>query len=171
MSLFETWTERLSSDSVTKEEWDHYLAKELNFYKDLLAEYDKDVDGETLLPVKRTIQDLCKNYKLEDFEAVGVLDGINESLQNPLELESLNEESEISFIVDLKTLYLNMLKAKATWLSSLPEWDAVLSAAARKTIKEEYVQSITARSQKEAGRNDPCPCGSGKKYKKCCGVK
>ena len=24
-------------------------------------------------------------------------------------------------------------------------------------------------SKKEAGRNDPCPCGSGKKYKKCCG--
>ncbi len=22
-----------------------------------------------------------------------------------------------------------------------------------------------------AGRNDPCPCGSGKKYKKCCGLK
>jgi uncharacterized protein YecA (UPF0149 family) len=21
----------------------------------------------------------------------------------------------------------------------------------------------------KAGRNDPCPCGSGKKYKKCCG--
>ena len=26
-----------------------------------------------------------------------------------------------------------------------------------------------AISQKKAGRNDPCPCGSGKKYKKCCG--
>jgi preprotein translocase subunit SecA len=25
-------------------------------------------------------------------------------------------------------------------------------------------------AQKKAGRNDPCPCGSGKKYKKCCGV-
>lgn len=23
--------------------------------------------------------------------------------------------------------------------------------------------------KKEVGRNDPCPCGSGKKYKKCCG--
>jgi preprotein translocase subunit SecA len=23
---------------------------------------------------------------------------------------------------------------------------------------------------REIGRNDPCPCGSGKKYKKCCGV-
>ncbi|MHC4292236.1 MAG: SEC-C metal-binding domain-containing protein [Planctomycetota bacterium] len=23
--------------------------------------------------------------------------------------------------------------------------------------------------QPKVGRNDPCPCGSGKKYKKCCG--
>jgi preprotein translocase subunit SecA len=30
---------------------------------------------------------------------------------------------------------------------------------------------VTVRSQpRAAGRNDPCPCGSGKKYKKCCGV-
>ena len=27
-----------------------------------------------------------------------------------------------------------------------------------------------AISAKKAGRNDPCPCGSGKKYKKCCGA-
>jgi preprotein translocase subunit SecA len=25
------------------------------------------------------------------------------------------------------------------------------------------------RQGKKIGRNDPCPCGSGKKYKKCCG--
>ncbi len=25
------------------------------------------------------------------------------------------------------------------------------------------------RKEKKPGRNDPCPCGSGKKYKKCCG--
>jgi len=25
------------------------------------------------------------------------------------------------------------------------------------------------KTPKSAGRNDPCPCGSGKKYKKCCG--
>ena len=24
-------------------------------------------------------------------------------------------------------------------------------------------------TEKKVGRNDPCPCGSGKKYKKCCG--
>jgi preprotein translocase subunit SecA len=26
------------------------------------------------------------------------------------------------------------------------------------------------RTAEKVGRNDPCPCGSGKKYKKCCGV-
>jgi preprotein translocase subunit SecA len=25
------------------------------------------------------------------------------------------------------------------------------------------------KAEKDVGRNDPCPCGSGKKYKKCCG--
>ncbi|MBR2296811.1 MAG: SEC-C domain-containing protein [Clostridia bacterium] len=26
------------------------------------------------------------------------------------------------------------------------------------------------RAENKVGRNDPCPCGSGKKYKKCCGA-
>ncbi|MDH3723790.1 MAG: SEC-C metal-binding domain-containing protein, partial [Desulfobacteraceae bacterium] len=26
------------------------------------------------------------------------------------------------------------------------------------------------RAEKKVGRNAPCPCGSGKKYKKCCGL-
>jgi preprotein translocase subunit SecA len=29
--------------------------------------------------------------------------------------------------------------------------------------------TISQRSHRKVGRNDPCPCGSGKKYKKCCG--
>jgi preprotein translocase subunit SecA len=33
------------------------------------------------------------------------------------------------------------------------------------TVKKEPVR----RSSPKVGRNDPCPCGSGKKYKKCCG--
>jgi preprotein translocase subunit SecA len=35
---------------------------------------------------------------------------------------------------------------------------------------EDKPESATVKRQKEkVGRNDPCPCGSGKKYKKCCG--
>jgi preprotein translocase subunit SecA len=35
--------------------------------------------------------------------------------------------------------------------------------AATKTV-------VGPRSVTKVGRNDPCPCGSGKKYKKCCGA-
>jgi len=31
-------------------------------------------------------------------------------------------------------------------------------------------QQTMRREQQKVGRNEPCPCGSGKKYKKCCGV-
>lgn len=30
-------------------------------------------------------------------------------------------------------------------------------------------QTVTRKKVKKIGRNEPCPCGSGKKYKKCCG--
>jgi preprotein translocase subunit SecA len=48
----------------------------------------------------------------------------------------------------------------------------------QKTREEEYVMSRgdaggavkqVRREGKKVGRNDPCPCGSGRKYKKCCG--
>jgi len=30
--------------------------------------------------------------------------------------------------------------------------------------------TTVVRTEAKVGRNDPCPCGSGKKYKKCCGA-
>jgi len=35
--------------------------------------------------------------------------------------------------------------------------------------KEEGRSVPVDSNQPRVGRNDPCPCGSGKKYKKCCG--
>jgi SEC-C motif len=32
-----------------------------------------------------------------------------------------------------------------------------------------YVTPQSVARQSKSGRNDPCPCGSGKKHKKCCG--
>jgi preprotein translocase subunit SecA len=34
---------------------------------------------------------------------------------------------------------------------------------------ERQQQSTVKREARKVGRNEPCPCGSGKKYKKCCG--
>jgi preprotein translocase subunit SecA len=36
-------------------------------------------------------------------------------------------------------------------------------------MRGEIATQKKASSEKKVGRNDPCPCGSGKKYKKCCG--
>src|SRR5208283_5062898 len=33
----------------------------------------------------------------------------------------------------------------------------------------DYDQTTQRRTASKIGRNDPCPCGSGKKYKRCCG--
>ena len=38
-----------------------------------------------------------------------------------------------------------------------------------RTDEETPVNKPTVRDEDKVGRNDPCPCGSGKKYKKCCG--
>ena len=43
----------------------------------------------------------------------------------------------------------------------MPQWDLKGNSIKREIQKQE--------KKVEIGRNDPCPCGSGKKYKKCCG--
>ncbi|PIR68331.1 preprotein translocase subunit SecA, partial [Candidatus Nomurabacteria bacterium CG10_big_fil_rev_8_21_14_0_10_35_16] len=36
-------------------------------------------------------------------------------------------------------------------------------------VSSSVVQHAPVDGKDKVGRNDPCPCGSGKKYKKCCG--
>ena len=62
-----------------------------------------------------------------------------------------------------------MVDAKAEWLYELPQWDNIFSEEKRKELYKEQKNSGTIRKEKKVGRNYPCPCGSGKKYKKCCG--
>jgi preprotein translocase subunit SecA len=61
---------------------------------------------------------------------------------------------------------------RSTAVAMVPRWqegrgDAAAAAPARSSPRSE---PRTASGQK-VGRNDPCPCGSGKKYKKCCLLK
>ena len=54
-------------------------------------------------------------------------------------------------------------------LYELPQWKEIFSEEELKRLYKEQRESRTVRKEKKVGRNDPCPCGSGKKYKKCCG--
>ena len=62
-----------------------------------------------------------------------------------------------------------MLFRSAEWLYGLPQWETLISEERRKELYKEQKASGTIRKPKKVGRNDPCPCGSGLKYKKCCG--
>lgn len=43
-------------------------------------------------------------------------------------------------------------------------------ADVRKLLGYDAENTKTVVNKEKIGRNEPCPCGSGKKYKKCCGV-
>ena len=81
----------------------------------------------------------------------------------------MTEETVVSLAFDKELLYRNMVDAKADWLYELPQWEQIFDEETRKRLYREQKQSGTVRKEKKIGRNDPCPCGSGKKYKKCCG--
>ena len=101
---------------------------------------------------------------------VGFLDGINESLKEKNPIETMEEDTVVSLDFDKEMLYYNMVAARADWLYELPQWEDLLSAEKRKELYKKQKLSTTVVKDKKVGRNDPCPCGSGKKYKKCCGA-
>ncbi len=51
-----------------------------------------------------------------------------------------------------------------------PQRRPVMPQAMRLNRGEASTPKPVQKSAKKVGRNDPCPCGSGKKYKKCCGA-
>ena len=113
---------------------------------------------------------MAKEFGTELSVFVGFLDGINDSLLEPNPIEEMDENTKIRLPYDKEKLYYNMVAAKADWLYELEQWDALLSPERRKELYKEQKNSGTVVKGKKVGRNDPCPCGSGKKYKKCCGV-
>ena len=61
-----------------------------------------------------------------------------------------------------------MIDGKADWLLNLTQWSNHLTDIERKQSKRNDNKSKTVVKTKKVGRNDACPCGSGKKYKQCC---
>lgn len=166
MALLETWRNLAYGDGLNDKErenlWNGYFTVEKGIYEQILANPSEVVEG--------TVKELAEKYDTELLVMVGFLDGINESLkgyENPI--ETMEEDTQVKIEIDPEKLYYNMVEAKAEWLYSLPQWDSILSEERRKELYKEQKASGTIRKDKKVGRNDPCPCGSGLKYKKCCG--
>ena len=99
----------------------------------------------------------------------GFLDGINDSLIEKNPIETMDEDTVVNLGFDKELLYKNMVDAKADWLYEIPAWKDIFSEEKLHELYLEQKKSGTIVKPKKIGRNDPCPCGSGKKYKKCCG--
>jgi preprotein translocase subunit SecA len=99
----------------------------------------------------------------------GFLDGINDSLIEKNPIETMDEDTVVNLGFDKELLYKNMVDAKADWLYEIPAWKDIFPEEKLHELYLEQKKSGTIVKPKKIGRNDPCPCGSGKKYKKCCG--
>ena len=141
--------------------WAEYFNIEKGIYEQLLSEPDVQVTG--------TVKELAEKYGQSVMTMTGFLDGINDSLVEPNPIETMDEDTPVSLAFDKEKLYKNMVDAKADWLYGLPQWNDIFSEEKQKELYLEQKKSGTIVKPQKIGRNDPCPCGSGKKYKKCCG--
>ncbi len=141
--------------------WNDYCEIEKGIYEKLLADPDTEVKG--------TVKELADKYGVDVVTMAGFLDGINDSLVTPNPIETMDEDTEVSLAFDKEKLYKNMVAAKADWLYNLPQWNDIYTTDEQKKLYREQKQSTTIRKGKKIYPNDPCPCGSGKKYKNCCG--
>ncbi len=166
MSLLENWRNVAYSPEVNQKNggadfWNPYFLKEKAVYEKFL----ENPNQERIF----TLKDFAEKYDLDIFYATGFVDGINDSLVNPVDIENMTEDTKIDFSLNLEVLYKNMVDARAEWLYQLPQWNEIFDEDKRKKLYLEQKKSNTIVRKEKIGRNDPCPCGSGKKYKMCCG--
>ena len=140
--------------------WNTYFQQEKDFYSVILASEER---------FSGTVKELSERFSVSELIMTGILDGINDSLKTPNPLEDADETTVLSLDFVPETLYKNMVLAKAEWLYTLPEWDRYFTKEEQEELYKEAKRSGTVVKEKKIYPNDPCPCGSGKKYKKCHG--
>lgn len=165
MKLLEKWQQFAYENERSEQQyqlfWADYFEKEKVVYELLLENPDTVVTG--------TVKELAEKFKLDLMYMTGFLDGINDSLKESNPIDTMEEDTVVNLGFDKELLYYNMVGAKAEWLYELPQWDNILSEEKRKELYKKQKQSTTVVKPEKVYPNDPCPCGSGKKYKKCCG--
>ena len=165
MALLEQWRGMAYDEKANKGDlqrlWADYFQKEKDIYAELLKNPDEEVKG--------TVKELAEKYNVDLMTMTGFLDGINDSLKAANPIEEMEEDTEVSLGFDKELLYKNMVGAGADWLYGLEEWNGIFDEDKRKALYKEQKSSTTVVKGDKVYPNDPCPCGSGKKYKKCCG--
>ncbi len=164
MTLYESWMVQAytKEGQTVKKLWDDYMPQEQAIYEDIIGNKQTQLKGTPIT--------LGERYNMPPAFICGFIDGINDALETPVNIEELAEEQEVVLDIDFERLYKKMVEYKASHLYTLPEWDGVFTPERQKELYHQQKISGTIVKEKTPSRNDPCPCGSGKKYKKCCGA-
>ncbi len=165
MALLQDWQAKAYSETADKNDlqrlWAEYFQREKAIYAELLKNPDEVVTG--------TVKELAEKYDVDIMTMTGFLDGINDSLKEANPIEEMTEDTNVNLGFEKELLFKNMVAAGADWLYNLEEWKDIYDEDTRKRMYREQKSSTTIVKGDRVYPNDPCPCGSGKKYKKCCG--
>ncbi|MFP4639947.1 MAG: preprotein translocase subunit SecA [Guyparkeria sp.] len=119
-----------------------------------------------------------QEYKREAFEMFGrMIDDMNYEIVRTLTrlrvaapegMEQEDISSMLDELIDNPKVDPSQLRTRHESVSTFDEPPAE-EPARRQAAAEEPPTRPVRRENPKVGRNDPCPCGSGKKYKQCCG--
>ncbi len=159
------------------EKWDiDYLFEKLiqetvRVYEDKIARYKEE--GVNFSEVERMV--LLKNIDSKWIDHIDAMDQLRKGISlrgygnvDPVleyKKEGFEMFEELTFSIQDDTITL-LLKAELKRVPALQKEEKKDLV----TNKEGSTTNYGKKSVKEPGRNDPCPCGSGKKYKNCCGA-
>ncbi len=168
---------------------DVYAEKKARVAADILSQFEKAVTLQTLdkswrehlaamdylrqgIHLRGYAQKNPKQeYKRESFELFSqMLDKINYEVISILSKFEVQAEKDVEAIeAQHKTAMSNNVKYQHAEMDALHDTDTAVAEANEKIIPFP-TQNTFVRDERKVGRNEPCPCGSGKKYKHCHGI-
>lgn len=182
---------KVQDDSQDIPECDELAAQIADEAKEVVAQKEQDVSTEVFREAERQI--LLRTVDLKWMDHIDALDQLSQSirmrsvgqhdpvveykLEGSAMFEEMNENIQndaVKFIMRARFTPETQIEAKQNVkITSESHASVVTPKAAAKPIEgaagNTQPQAPVKRDSSKVGRNDPCPCGSGKKYKDCCG--
>jgi preprotein translocase subunit SecA len=155
-------------DKMSKEE---IKGKLIDKAHKLYEEKEKDIGSEQMREVERVV--LLRSVDLKWMDHIDAMEQLKQGMglrayrqRDPVQeyqIEGMNMFDEMIFHIKEETVkFLYRIKAER-------KIQRERVANPTSTNYDDSTKRQPIRKEKKIGRNDPCPCGSGKKYKNCCG--
>ena len=144
-------------------EYEWFRAEFVNLLHRMLK--NNEVDKRALNKVFEKLFKQCKN-PVVNASAIAVCKDENFTEHYP-QIKKLYEQEYVFKALDGDLEDVELAFGMRTKRST--KRDLGFSNILEEVFREEDAPSISLVTEEKIGRNDPCPCGSGKKYKKCCG--